>query len=511
MAASSFAGAMIPGSVPLADWLVVAPVAIAIVTGAALAMGRRLLPRPDRLALLALGLMALADAALLARVLSDGPLVMAMGAWLPPFGIVFAAEPLGAAMALTGTVVALLATVNLVPEINAGERYYGAYAFLLLMMAGVNGAFLTGDLFNLYVWFEVLLISSIGLMVIGSRKRQIDGALKYGVLNLVATTLFLIATGYLYAVLGSLNMADIAVRVRAATPDLPLASIAVLFLVAFGMKAAAFPLNFWLPASYHTPDAAVSAIVAALLTKVGVYALLKTEILLFGLILAEFRPMIAFIAGAGMLTGAFGALAQSDIRRLIGYTVIAGIGMAMAGLSLPGSEGPTASVFYALQSMPVLAALYLVAGHIEARCGSGDLRKVGGLASEAPLLSAAGLVLIFAAAGLPPFSAFWPKAMLVEAAVAAGAPGLVVTLLLSSLILLIALVRVALFAFWRPAPASMPVAPAATPPLAPVLILTTVVVIIGLVPSPLHALAARAIDGLLDPAAYIAAVLGGTP
>jgi len=510
MAGLSTASTLIDGPVPLGDWLVAAPVAIAIVTGAVLAMGRRIFSRPDVLAAIALALMALCHALLLVRVLDTGPVVMAMGAWVPPFGIVFTADAFGTGLALTGTLVTLLVTFHLRHEINSGERHYGAYAFLMLMMAGVTGAFLTGDLFNLYVWFEVLLISSIGLMVIGSRKRQIDGALKYGILNLVATTLFLIATAYVYALFGSLNMADIAVRVRSATPDVPIVTVAVLFLIAFGMKAAAFPLNFWLPASYHTPSAGISALVAALLTKVGIYALLKSETLLFEPALDQIRLAVAFVAGATMLFGALGALAQSDMRRMIGFVLISGIGTMVAGLALPGPAGLTAAIFYALQSMPTLAGLYLLAGHVEARCGSGDLRSVGGLQAVSPILSAIALVLVLASAGLPPFSGFWPKAMLIEAAVAAGAPGLVAMLLFSSLLLLTALVRLFIFAFWRPAPVSS-VEPATEriPPLLPVLLLTLAVVVIGIIPSPIQRLAAQAADGLVDPSAFISAVLGG--
>lgn len=512
MAGSATLGILLDGPIPLGDWLVAAPVTIAMITGAVLAMGRRLLPRPDVLALVALALMALCDMTLLARVMDTGPVVMAMGAWIPPFGIVFTADAFGTGLALVGTLVALVATLHLRHEINSGERHYGAYAFLMLMMAGVTGAFLTGDLFNLYVWFEVLLISSIGLMVIGSRKRQIDGALKYGVLNLVATTLFLISTAYVYALFGSLNMADIAVRVRAATPDVPLVTVATLFLVAFGMKAAAFPLNFWLPASYHTPSSGTSALVAALLTKVGIYALIKSEVLLLAPALGELRPAIGFVAGATMLFGALGALAQSDIRRLIGFVLVSGIGTMVAGLALPGPAGLTATVFYALQSMPGLAGLYLLAGHVEARCGTGNLHRVGGLQTVSPLLSAVALVLFFASAGLPPFSGFWPKAMMVEAAVSAGAPGLVAMLLISSLILLIALVRVQLFAFWRPAPGDAVEAPNENlPPLLPLAILATAAVAIGLVPSPVHQLAHMAATGLIDPTAFFTSVLGAAP
>ena len=172
------------------------------------------------------------------------------------------------------------ASLYALSDIDAGGRRFGFFPFLMFLMAGVTGAFLTGDIFNLYVWFEVLLISSFGLLVLGSEREQIDGAMKYAVLNLIGTTLFLIAVGYLYAIFGTLNMADIALKAAGLRDTAPLMTLAALFLLAFAMKAAAFPVNFWLPASYHTPRIVVSALFAGLLTKVGIYALIRVMVML---------------------------------------------------------------------------------------------------------------------------------------------------------------------------------------------------------------------------------------
>ena len=218
---------------------------------------------------------------LLARVLSDGPLVMTMGRWLPPFGIAFAADTLGALLAPHREP----GRPGLRALFVARHRHGSAGATAstrscMLMMAGVGGAFLTGDVFNLYVWFEVFVISSFGLLVVGSDERRIDGAVKYAILNLVATTLFLIATGYLYGVFGTLNMADLQRKVAAASAAAPMMTLATLYLVAFAMKAAAFPVNFWLPASYHTPKIVTSALFGGLLTKVGIYGLLRVLVMI---------------------------------------------------------------------------------------------------------------------------------------------------------------------------------------------------------------------------------------
>ena len=217
--------------------------------------------------------------ALLDRVLADGPLSMTMGNWLPPFGISFTADATGAGFALAAAFVALCVVLYLSGDAPESAVRDGVYPLVLLLVAGVSGAFLTGDLFNLYVWFEVMLIASFGLIVLAGNRLQLDGAVKYGVINFVATALFLTALGLLYGQLGTLNMADIVGAARRADPAL-LAAIAALFALAFGIKAAAFPVNSWLAASYHAPPAAISALLGGLLTKVGVYALFRTCIML---------------------------------------------------------------------------------------------------------------------------------------------------------------------------------------------------------------------------------------
>lgn len=237
-------------------------------------------------------------------------------------------------MAFTAAVAALAGGIYALADIGESGRRYGFFPLLMLLMAGVTGAFLTGDIFNLYVWFEVLLISSFGLIILGSEREQIDGALKYAVLNLIATTLFLVGVGILYAAFGTLSMADIAAKAGDLRGTAPLMTLASLFLLAFGMKAAAFPVNFWLPAAYHTPRIVVSALFAGLLTKVGIYALIRVMVMLLPMERQELSPVIALAAAATIVVGALGALAENDIRRLFGYVVISGIGNMLAGVAL---------------------------------------------------------------------------------------------------------------------------------------------------------------------------------
>ncbi len=503
------ARAMVSGPVRPGDWLVILPPALMLTAGA-LGVVLRGRPRPQMaLALGALGLLVLIDAMLLGQVWQNGPISMMMGGWLPPFGIVFTVDVAGAALALTAAVVGLAAAAFVAFEQDATTVRHGFFPFLLMLMAGVSGSFLTGDIFNLYVWFEVLLISSFGLLVVGGTPAQLDGAVKYGILNLIATTLFLIAVALLYGTLGTLNMADIAVRLSQPEVKGPMATIAALFLMAFGMKAAAFPLNAWLPAAYHTPRLVVSAVFGGLLTKVGVYALIRVLAMLMPAERAWLADVVAVVAGATMLIGAFGALADGNMRRLVGYLVISGVGVLLAGLAIGTPEALSGMVAYAIHSMLATAALYLAVGMAEEAAGSPRLADAGGLYRATPVLATIALMQLFAISGLPPFSGFWPKAMLVDAALGSGAGIMAALILLTGFLNTMAAIRVFLFAFWRPAPEGAVRTRPEGAVMVPLAALTFAVTLLGIAPEPLISVARAGGIGLADPAAYIASVFGG--
>jgi multicomponent Na+:H+ antiporter subunit D len=505
--------ALVLAPTTFADWLVVLPMALMIGAGAVLMMIRHRIRLHGTIAICALGALVVLDAALLIKVWSGGPVTMVMGRWLPPFGIAFTVDLFGAAMALAAAVAALAGGIYALRDIDSAGRRYGFYPFLLLLMAGVTGAFLTGDIFNLYVWFEVLLISSFGLLILGSEREQIDGALKYAILNLLGTTLFLIAVGYLYAIFGTLNMADIAEKAAGHRGSAPTVTLGALFILAFAMKAAAFPVNFWLPASYHTPRIVVSALFGGLLTKVGIYALIRVMVMLFPVEREELSLVIAVSAVLTMLLGALGALAQTDLRRMVGFLVIAGIGNMMAGVAIGSQPGISGAILYAVHSIMAMTALYLVAGEAARLGGSFSLATLGGLYVRAPWFSAASLVLFLAVAGLPPFLGLWPKIALVKAALDIGAWWLAGAILVSAFLITLALGRVFLLAYWRPRAGAMPVT--GRPGMAIVLPiggLTAFVVLFGLFPESLIALTQAAAEGLADPSAYIRSVFpGGAP
>lgn len=510
-APASLSAALVLEPVAWLDWLVVLPVVWCILSGALLLLFLR--ARPDLqgpFTIAALAVLGGLTGTLLWHVSTGGPVTLVMGRWLPPFGIAFSVDLLGALMAFSASLVALAGGVYALGDIDASRRRYGFYPFLMLLMAGVSGAFLTGDIFNLYVWFEVLLISSFGLLVLGSEREQIDGAVKYAFLNLVATTLFLITTGYLYGIFGTLNMADITLKAETMRGSLPLMTLTGLYLLAFGMKAAAFPVNFWLPASYHTPRIVVSALFAGLLTKVGIYALIRTLVMLFPVEREELSFLIALVAAFTMIVGVLGALAQSDIRRLFGYLVISGIGTMLAGIAIGGPGGIGGAIFYALHSMIVMTALYLASG-IAAQLGGGfSLVTLSGLYRRHAFFAAVVLVLLFSVSGLPPFSGLWPKIMLVKAALDIGAWWLAGVILITSLLTLIAAGRVWLFAWWRPrlatAPEGAAVEAVPLPALVPLVGLTALSVAVGLFPETLLGTIQLAASGLAEPSAYIRSV-----
>jgi multisubunit Na+/H+ antiporter MnhE subunit/energy-converting hydrogenase Eha subunit H len=292
---------------------------------------------------------------------------------------------------ITGIMAVAVSVYGLVNGAELRERalYHPLYHGLLL---GVAGAFLTGDLFNLYVWFEVMLIASFGLLVVGGSREQLDAGVKYVTLNLVATTFFLIAVAFLYGATGTLNMADLA----RALPGLPnqglVTTLAVLLLIAFASKAALFPLFFWLPASYHTASAPVMAIFAALLTKVGVYAIIRVFTLMFDGHSSYLGPIIGVVAGLTMVTGVLGAASHFDIRRILSFHIISQIGYMLIGVAVATPLALAGSILYVLHHIVVKANLFLIAGAVKLAGGSYDLRQVGGLHRSAPMLAVLFLI-----------------------------------------------------------------------------------------------------------------------
>lgn len=516
---SSLPTSMIDFVTSPSDWVIILPVLLCLFGGAFLVFLRSNRNAQAGFAVLIVALVLAVDVELLMRTLGTGPVSMTMGKWLPPFGISFTADVLSAAFASAAALVTLVVLFYVQPELQAREVKFGFYPLVLMLLAGVSGAFLTSDLFNLYVWFEVLLIASFGLLIMGGRKIQLDAAVKYGFLNFLATTFFLIALGFLYGQLGTLNMADIA-RVAVDAPAVPITAIAGLLLLAFGMKAAAFPVNAWLPASYHAPDAGISALFAGLLTKVGIYALLRSLVVLMPAGRDFLEPTIAVIAIATLVLAPMGAISQTNLRRALGFLVIGGIGSILAGLALASPRGLAGASIYAFSAMLTMSAFYLVAGMVERVTGTLDTRRMGGVYAANSPLSIGFLFLVFAAAGLPPTLGFWPKLLLVEASVEVASMQdffLLGAILLNSILTSIAGSRLWAHIFWRSGPEGERSEQVNDKlraltrdekiwSLTPTVALILLIMLMGLLPNTLIEAGRAAAVGLLDPSRYVTAI-----
>lgn len=494
------------------SWLLVLPVALPFAT-AVLAFLMRDSAAGRWISVAGSALLLTVSGLLIAEVMTQGVIAAQMGSWPGPFGITLVADRLSAAMVLISGIVALAVAVYAIADIEPRLERLGYHALFQMLIAGVNGAFVTGDLFNLYVWFEVMLIASFGLLVLGGNRAQIDGGVKYVTLNLIATVLFLMGIGLLYGSTGTLNMADLSRAVEDVHSGL-LSVIAMMFLLAFGMKAAVFPLFFWLPAAYHTPAFSVSAVFAGLLTKVGVYALLRCFTLIFDHDVGYTHQILLWVAGLTMITGVLGAAAQTDIRRILSFHIVSQIGYMVLGLALYTPLALVGAVFYLVHHIVVKANLFLIAGAVQRLAGSTELKRIGGLYAAAPLLAALFLVPAFSLAGFPPLSGFWAKFVLVRAALEDQAWVIAAVALAVGLMTIYSMTKIWAAAFWTPHPEGREPALSTLSArqrrgfLAPIAGLAALTLVIGLFPQPFVSFAEAAAADLLDPSAYLAAVLG---
>lgn len=452
-----------------------------------------------------------ASVALLATVWEKGIIVVQMGSWPAPFGITLAADLLGAIMTVLGSITGFAVVLYSIASVDEDRQAHGYFPLLQILIMGVSGAFLTGDLFNMYVWFEVMLISSFVLLSLGGEKAQLEGAVKYVILNLISSGFFLAAVGISYACFGSLNMADLAVRVAEADNPGLSTTLSMLFLAAFGIKAGVFPLFFWLPASYHTPPVAVSAIFAGLLTKVGVYALIRAFTLIFTRDVGFTHTLILVLAGFTMVTGVLGAASQMEIRRILSFHIISQIGYMIMGLGLFTRLALAGTVFYLVHHIVVKANLFLVGGIVHRLKGTYDLKKLGGLSRTYPLLALLFLVPALSLAGIPPLSGFWAKLTLVKAGLEAEEFAIVIVSLVVSLLTVFSMTKIWSEAFWKEEPQGEEKGKAPMLMLLPVVALALITVCIGFGCGPVFELADRAAEQLMNPDGYIRAVLGGSP
>ncbi|MBA2329325.1 MAG: Na+/H+ antiporter subunit D [Flavisolibacter sp.] len=450
------------------------------------------------------------------RTWTTGILTTQAGNWQAPFGITFVSDVFSSMLVLLASIAGVAVSIFSIVGIRKERLRYGYFPILHFLLMGLNGAFLTGDIFNLYVWFEIIIIASFVLMTLGGRKPQIGGGIKYVTINLFASIIFLTAIGILYGLTGSLNIADLSLKI-ADVENRGLVNVtAMLFFASFGIKSAIFPLYFWLPASYHTPPSAIAAIFAGLLTKVGIYAMLRVFTLIF--VPDDFtRNIIIIIATATLLTGAFGALIKKDLRQIFSYLIISHIGYLIAGIGMFTEVALTGLMFYLFHDIMVKTNLFLISGVIVKIRGTVKLRELGGLYDEYPKLSLLIAIVFFSLVGVPPLSGFWPKISLLYAAFETGSWILIFAIIISSFFTLYIIARIWAEVFWKPAPAldHLPEDRFSrmrffdkTTMILPLIILALVSVYMGIAAENIMLISKHIAVEMIDTSPYIQAVLG---
>ena len=490
--------------------LVVLPVLVPLATAIVCLVLRRFRSAQRAASVGGAALLLVVAAALLVRVDTAGIQVLQVGGWPAPYGISLVADLLAAIMVLLTGVTGLAVAVYSLGSIDEAREAHGYHPLFHVLLMGVSMAFLTGDLFNLYVAFEVMLMASFVLLALGGERAQLEGAVKYVTLNLLSSAVFLAAVGVLYGVAGTLSLADLALVVQRGTAPGLFTTLACLFLVVFGIKAAVFPLFFWLPASYHTPPVAVTALFAGLLTKVGVYALVRAFTLVFTGDTALTHGLILAVAVLTMVTGVLGAAAQFEFRRLLSFHSVSQIGYMVLGLGFFTPLALAGTVFYLIHHNLVKANLFLVSGIVDRLGGTFELGSLGGLYRSRPGLSLLFLVPALSLAGIPPLSGFWGKLILVKAGLDSGHYAATGAALAVSLLTLFSMTKLWNEAFWKEPPEGSPVATAPVPwtLLGPVVALAALTVAVGLGAGPVFDLSSRAAAQLADPSQYVRAVLG---
>jgi multicomponent Na+:H+ antiporter subunit D len=501
--------------------LLALPVLIPLVSGALLLLLRRPVVRTVFSGVAASATL-IVNASIAAQTLSGEVLTAQMADWPAPYGITLVADGLAGIMVflsgLTGLLTVLFAGFSLQqparrgqgPLLNRAREAFGSQALFQFLFMGVNMSFLTGDVFNLFVAFEVMLVASYGLLLIGGELPQLREGFKYVIVNLVASAVFVVAAGLSYGLFGTLNMADIAVRLSESGADPRVAIVAAMLALVFATKAALFPFGFWLPNAYPVPQAATSAFFAALLTKVGAYALIRCFTLMFPAE-AELKTVILAFAGLTMLIGGLGAVSRRRWRHMLAFANVASIGYVVMGAFIGTAAGLSAALYYLVHSVLVVFVLFLLAAFAERIAG--ESYRAEGHLDVYPWLGAGFFLAALALAGIPPTSGFIGKFALISSLFESGGPlRLVVagSAVLTSFLLLYACVKVWRDFFWGEADAvhrvTLPRSMSLITGLGVGLLIT-----LALVSGPAYQVAEGVADQLTENRSYLERVLVDAP
>jgi len=490
--------------------MIVLPLIVPVITAILLVFLRENVFLQRIISLLTLSFVVLISVILLLEIQKQGVMRIDFSGWAPPFGILFVADSFAMLLVLVANIVAAICLLYAIFSIGKSFEKMYFYPFVLLMVAGVNGSFLTGDIFNLFVCFEVMLLASYALISLGGDKVQLREALKYVLINIVASWIFLVALAFLYGTVGTLNMAHISVRVMEAGVDPLITTVALIFLIVFSLKAGLL-LFFWLPGSYSAPPTAIAALFAALLTKVGIYALVRTFTLLFPNNTEVTHMVLGIMAGLTIIAGCMGALAGRDVRTIASYNVLIGVGFIVAGLAIGTESALQGVTYYLMHDMVAKAMLFLAVGMMMYVTGETVIDKMSGLIRNYPLFGWLFFICMCSLAGIPPLSGFLGKVLIGQGAIEGGNFVLLGLGFLSSLIVLYSLLRIFLSSFFgetiisledeKPLPKRM---------VLPLTLLAACTIGLGIGAEWMAPFVTDAAKTLYTPSIYIDAVLDGT-
>lgn len=444
---------------------------------------------------------------LLNLIQENGILRLDFGGWAPPYGILFVADSFSMLLVLTASIVTIVCLLYSFFSIGEPRERMFFYPFVHFLVAGVNGSFLTGDLFNLFVCFEVMLLASYVLISLGGTKVQLRESMKYVAINVLSSWFFLVAIGYLYGTLGTLNMAHLSERIAESGQTPLLTVISIIFLVVFSLKAGLL-LYFWLPGSYSAPPTAIAALFGALLTKVGIYALFRVFTLLFYHEPSITHTLIGIMAGLTLIGGSIGAIAYKDIRLIVSYNVVIAVGFMLVGLAVSTESALEGAVYYLVHDMIVKALLFLIAGTMIALTRKAKIDSMSGLIGNYPLLGWLFFIVTLSLAGIPPFSGFLGKVLVGQGAIESGSYVLLALAFISSIFVLYSLLRIFLNCFWgETIQSEEDEVPLRKGLLIPCILLALATLGLGLGAEQLSPYVQDAVHTLLNPSVYIEAIL----
>ena len=488
--------------------IIVLPMIVPIMTAIFLVFLRDYIKLQRIISFITMLFVASITALLLYVVQTEGIMKLDFSGWLPPYGILFVADSFALILVLTASIVTAICLLYAFATIGERHEKMFFYPFVLFLIAGVNGSFLTGDIFNLFVCFEVMLLASYVLVALGGEKFQLRESLKYVLINVVASWMFLVALAFLYGTLKTLNMAHIAQRVAEVGQDPILTTVSILFLIVFALKAGLL-LFFWLPGSYSVPPTVVQALFAALLTKVGIYALFRTFTLMFPLNQDVTHLLIGIMAGATIVAGCMGALSGRDVRTIATYNVIIGVGFILIGLASGTEVGFAGAIYYLVHDMLAKALLFLILGTVVYVTGETIVKNMSGLIRNYPLFGWIYFLVMCALAGIPPLSGFLGKVLIGQGAIEGENYVLLTLGFASSVIVLYSLLRIFLASFFGETTISE-VDKKPIPKLAMVsfALLAIIIISIGIAAEGIAPFVEDAARTLANPSIYIEAILG---